>query len=163
MRSRPGRDGLEGLPLQMAIVAVVMAISSPIIYGGLRAYESSALENKVASEAGAMAELAKLLYIGGPGNAQALEVDLRGGLTSNVDYLLVGDVPGGAYESCIRYRIKGQAEKALLIEEPNTPLCGPGGEPLRLLEGTHRLMLECVSDGGAPRVEVRFAAESAKI
>ena len=163
MRARPGRDGLEGLPLQLAIVAVVMAISSPIIYGGLRAYEASKLEGQLGSEAGAVAELAKLLYIGGPGNAQALKVDLRGGLTASADYMLVGDVPGGAYESCLRYRVRGQAEKTLLVSGPNVPMRGPDGAPLRLLEGAHSLMLECVSGGVGTYVEVRFAAQSANI
>jgi hypothetical protein len=134
-----------------------MAISSPIIYGSLRAYEAAKLEGQMGSEASAIAELAKLLYVGGPGNAQQLTVDLRGGATSSADYMLVGDTPNGTYESCIRYRVKGQSEKTLLIESPNTPLRGAGDAPLKMLEGKHSLMLECRDGPLGQYVEVRYA------
>ena len=149
--------GLEGLPLKLAIVAVVMAISSPIIYGSLRAYEAAKLEGQMGSEASAIAEMSKLLYVGGPGNAQPLTVNLRGGVTSSAEYMLVGDVPNGTYESCIRYRVRGLAEKTLLIESPNIPLQGIGGVPLKMMEGKHSLMLECKDGTRGHYVEVRYA------
>jgi hypothetical protein len=157
MRLRPGIGGLEGLPLKIAIVAVVMAISSPIIYGSLRAYESAKLEGQMGAEASAIAELAKLLFIGGAGNAQQLTVKLRGGATSNVDYMLVGDTTNGTYESCIRYRVKGMAEKTLLVSSPNVPLRGADGAPLKILEGKHSLMLECKDGASGQYVEARYA------
>ena len=95
-----------------------------------------------------IAELANLLYIVGPGNVHQLAVNMRGGVTSSADYILVGDTPNGTYESCIRYRVKGLAERTLLIESPNVPLRGIGGAPLKMLEGKHSLMLEC-KDGAA--------------
>ena len=163
MRLRPGTDGLEGLPLKIAIVAVVMAISSPIIYGSLRAYEMGKLEGQMGSEASAIAELAKMLYLGGPGNAQQLTVNLRGGVTSSADYMLVGDTPDGTYESCILYRVKGMAEKTLLIESPNVPLRAEREAPLKMLEGRHSLMLECKVGAWGQYVEVRYAGWSANI
>ncbi|MFH0815608.1 MAG: hypothetical protein V1934_02155 [Methanobacteriota archaeon] len=157
MRIRPESGGLEGLPLKIAIVAVVVAISSPIIYGSLRTYEMAKLEGQMDTEASAIAELAKLLYVGGPGNVQQLIVNLRGGVTASADYMLVGDTPDGAYESCIRYRVKGLAERTLLVESPNVPLYGAGGTSFKMLEGKHVLVLECKGGVAGQYIEVRYA------
>lgn len=157
MSEQFGNRGLEGLPLKIAIVVIVMAISSPIIYGSLRAYEAAKLESQMGSEASAIAELAKLLYTGGPGNAQQLTVNLRGGVTSRSDYMEIGDVPNGTYASCIRYRVRGLAMKTLLIEGPNVPMRGSDGEPLRMFEGKHSLMLECKSVSCGQYIEVRYS------
>jgi hypothetical protein len=152
-----GKDGLEGMPLKLAIVAAVIAISTPIIYGGLRSYETAKLEGELESEACAIAEFAKMLYIGGPGNAGSIHLNLRGGVTAHVDYVLVGDEPGAPFESCIRYRVRGQPEKPLLVESPNVPLRGADGTAFELSEGAYDIVLECKASDGGPYVEVRRA------
>jgi hypothetical protein len=154
--SKPRFDsaGLEGLPLKLVIVAVIVGISTPIVYSGLHTYEKGKLDVQLRAEVGALADIARLVFSGGPGNAQIIEVDLSGGATSHVDYVLVGDVEGGAYQCCIRYRVKGSPEQSYLVEGPNVPLMSSAGAALKLLEGRHNVNLECKGSGASMYVEV---------
>jgi len=153
--------GLEGLPLQLTIVAIVLAISSPIIYNGFKAYETGKIEAQLGAEAGAIGDMAKLVYTGGVGNAQHLKVSLRGGATSHADYLLVGDNPGGPYQCCVRYRAEGSSEQSMVVKDPNVPMRSPQGGTLKLLEGNYDLMIECKSSANATYVEVRTGNQAA--
>lgn len=156
-RRKIDRSGLEGLPLKLTIVAITLAISSPIIYGGLATYERSKVEAQLRGEASAIADMAKLVYTGGPGNAQQLKVRLTGGMTAHADYILVGDLEGGNFTSCIRYKAKGSPEQTLLVSRPNVPMRSPDNLALKLVEGNYDIMVECKSGAGGAFVQVRVS------
>jgi len=155
-RRRFDRNGLEGMPLKLTIVAITLAISSPIIYIGLSTYEKSKVEAQLRGEASAIADMAKLVYTGGNGNEQQLKVKLSGGVTAHADYILVGDSNNGNYTSCVRYKAKGLPEQVMLVSQPNVPMRSPDGMALKLMEGKYDLMIECKSAGNGDYVEVRI-------
>jgi hypothetical protein len=149
------RNGLEGMPLKLTIVAITLAISSPIIYGGLSTYETSRVESQLRAEASAIADMVKLVFNGGRGNSQLLKVRLRGGMTAHADYILVGDSLGGNYTSCIRYKAKGLPEQTMLVSQPNIPMRSLDGLALKLTEGNYDLMVECKTCEEGDYVQVR--------
>src|SRR3989304_2070275 len=116
--------GIEGLPLQLLIVAIVMGITVPVVYAGLDAYDHGQVARRVEGEVLRLAHAAQQYAVAG-GGAETLELDFRGGSFTSVLYVWIGDRPGGAFPNVRRYRLEGGARR----EDPR-PRSGDVRNPL---------------------------------
>ncbi len=145
MSLRGDRRGIEGLPLQLLIVAVVAGITAPVVYAGLATYDRGQVESRVRGEVLRLTRAAQQYLIAG-GGAETLSLDLRGGTFTSVLYVTIGDAVGGPLASTVRYRLSGDTEETILVEKPTVPMAGPDDKPLSLLAGVYDLHLEVLGD-----------------
>lgn len=143
-----GRSGtIEGLPLQLIITMVVLAITIPLMFGGLKSYDRSRLETEINAQIEEFAASAQILLISGPGNSATVDFTAPSGGLNRLDYMMFGDVPGGNFSSVIRYRIAGHQEASVLLRDPNVPMADDSDKTLELMPGEYRLNIRCLSSG----------------
>lgn len=137
--------GVEGIPLKLIIVMVILAITIPATFKGLERYDRFQTENNLRSELDFLSANIKQIYLNGLGNAQDVDVDFRSGLMSKVEEIQIGDSVNGIW-SAIRYKLSYKNTEILLIKNPNIPMGYMiDGEflPLEIGAGKHTLHLEC--------------------
>ena len=141
-------DGLEGLPLQLIIVTILITatvVPSLLLF---EAYDRNNAETKILNELGFLAVRIQQVYLGGVGNAQTIEIELDGGFFSEVERVEIGDKPGGLWMT-IRYKLSERSEKIISTENPVVPMGVEEGDLMKSLvlsEGHHRLRLVARDD-----------------
>ncbi len=151
MGLRADPSGIEGLPLQLLIVAIVLGITVPVVYAGLDAYDRGQVRTRVEGELLRLTHAAQQYAVAG-GGAETLALDLRGGTFTTMEYAWIGDRPGGPFANVVRYRISGEGERAIVIERPTVSMSGPDGTTLVLGAGTVEIHLEVLDDSVVMRV-----------
>ncbi len=144
-RERPGRDGVEGLPLTLLVTMVVLAITIPLVFSSLRAYDRGRVEALVISEIDDFISSVQSIYISGPGNSVLVDFDLSAGAMTGIDYVMFGDSPGGNLSSVIRYKLNDAPEKLLAIVSPNVPMTSNESAALVIMPGANSIKAECAS------------------
>lgn len=139
---RADANAVEGLPLQLMIMAIVVAVSVPPIFAGLAASERQHLEMRVREEAYRVIGAAQSFYIAG-GGSEVLEIDLTGLLTVSVEYVRFGGNGGNA--TVAFYRLTGDPERAI-VPRPAVPMSGADGRPFVLGAGLHHVRVELVDE-----------------
>ncbi|MBA3046513.1 MAG: hypothetical protein KKH41_08255 [Candidatus Thermoplasmatota archaeon] len=147
--SNPGRfrhdeSAVEGLPMTLIISMVILAITVPLIFGSLRAYDRGRVEAELTTEIDNFISMAQLVYTSGPGNSAVVEFNAVGGSMTQIDYIHFGDEIGGELASTIRYRLQGQQEKIYAITSPNVPMLSAEYTAFQLSSGTHIVLVECI-------------------
>ena len=137
--------GVEGIPLKLIIVVVILAITIPATWKGLEIYDRSQTENNLRTEIDFLAAHIKQVYLNGIGNAQDVKVDFKDGMMTTIDWIKVGDSVEGVWSS-IKYKLSHKTSDFILIKNPNIPIGNVSdGEigPLKLGAGAHTIHLEC--------------------
>ncbi len=165
--SQNSRASVEGLPLQLIITAVVLAITIPLMFGALQTYDKSKVENEIRSEIDEFISTVQLVYVSGPGNRAVIEFHVSNGAFTGIDYLKFGDEPGGNNYSVIRYRINGMQEVSTVLKSPNVPMISVEGNELTLMPGQYEIIVECLThetdlngDGLAPDNFIQLSLSS---
>jgi hypothetical protein len=156
---RHDRRAVEGIPLKLIIVAVILAITVPAAWYLFGIYDAAQTEERLKSELGRLEVSAKEVYAGVsgrfsggiwiPGSSMRTEVDFRGGVFATIEYVKIGGKLGAADCSYtkIHYKLSSQPDAVLVIEDPNVPITskaagGSGSGTLVLQKGTYSLFLE---------------------
>ncbi|MFP3871725.1 MAG: hypothetical protein ACOC55_01285 [Candidatus Natronoplasma sp.] len=131
-------SALEGLPLQLMIIVLVLAIGVPAVYTSMRYYDTQNVIQKVENQVEFIEQKAKMLYTYGAGNSDVIKVDLEPGVFREVEYM---ELCNETFRDMIRWKIDdGQTGMHFLGD--NISLVSGSDEPLRLGSGTHQLRLE---------------------
>ncbi len=128
---------LEGLPLQLLIIMVVLAIGLPVVYTSLTYYDTQNVIQRVENQVEYIEEKAKMMRAYGPGNSDVITVDLEPGIFSGVRYLELGN---RTFVNLIRWEVDGGHTGLHTVE--SIPLVSEAGEAMILGSGTHRLRME---------------------
>jgi hypothetical protein len=136
---------VEGIPLKLIIIVVILAITIPITFKGLESYDRTQTERNLRSELEFLSTTIKQVYLNGMGNAVDVEVDLADGMMTKIENVQIGDTLDGIYSS-IRYKLNYKSTEFMVIKNPNIPV-GRYSEsefgPLILGSGKHTIHLEC--------------------
>ncbi len=116
----------------------------PAILGGLNVYEMNHASLQAEQAIDAIVRAAQAFYIAG-GGAEDVRVDLSGGITAKVEYVLIGDRADGPRAPSAAYKVTGLQE-ALVLSDPPVPMVGDEG-PLRLGPGVHTVRVSFDGDG----------------
>jgi type II secretory pathway pseudopilin PulG len=122
------------LPLRLLVSAIVVGVTAPAVVSGLSAVETAQASERAAAAVDALVRAAQDFYLAG-GGAQAIPVDLGGGVTVRVESVTIGDAPGGPRATTAAYTLSGQPP-VFLRTDPPVPMAGDAG-PLRLGAGAH--------------------------
>jgi hypothetical protein len=139
------KKGVEGIPLKLIIVLLIMAITIPITWRGLETYDRAQTENNLRSELEFLSTNIKQVYLSGVGNAKEVEVDFDNGIMTKIDWIEIGDSVSGLW-STIRYKLGFKGREFIIIKDPNVPLGNlSDGDigPLILGAGKQKIRLEC--------------------
>jgi|SRR5437867_1466513 len=132
------------LPLRVLVSAVVVGLTVPAILSGLSAYEAGQISVRVEQGIDVIVRAAEDFYLAG-GGAQTIRVDLDGGATIHVEYVLLGDAAGGPRATTASYKLTGQPV-VFIRSNPPVPMEGEEG-PLRLGPGRHTVRVSFEGEG----------------
>ncbi len=144
-RFKKDQNGVEGIPLQLIIILVILAITIPIIFKGLESYDRAQTEGNLRSEIEFLSLNIKQVYLNGMGNAVDVEVDFANGMMTKIEMVQIGDSLDGIYSS-IRYKLNYKGTEFMVIKDPNIPIgnfIDSQFGPLILGPGKHTIHLEC--------------------
>src|SRR3972149_6646132 len=112
------------LPLRLLVSAAVVGLTAPAVLGGLAAYEAGHASLQASQAIEAVVRAAQAFYLAGDG-AEDVRVDLGGGGTrgargggvpARVEYVAIGDAPGGPRAPSAAYKVSGQPEVFVLAD-----------------------------------------------
>ncbi|MCK4443036.1 MAG: hypothetical protein KAW09_00730 [Thermoplasmata archaeon] len=135
------RNGIEGLPLKLLITAVVMGISIPAVLAAWSNVEKVQTENSLRSEINYLILRIRQVHRAGPGNSVTVDVNLDSGMFTSIEHVLVGDGLQSQWRSTIRWKLGGESEQVIPIDD-GIPVVGNDGKAFRLTEGHSSLYLE---------------------
>ncbi|MEF8873652.1 MAG: hypothetical protein V5A88_03150 [Candidatus Thermoplasmatota archaeon] len=131
---------LEGLPLQLLIIMVVLAIGIPAVYTSVMYYDTQNMIQKVENQVEYIEEKAKMMRAYGPGNSDVITVDLEPGMFRDVQYLELGN---RTFTNLIQWKIEGGHTGLHTVGDIS--LISRSGEAMRLGSGSHQLRMESKS------------------
>lgn len=148
---------LEGMPLKLLIMSLLVSMTAPAVMGSLEGYERSLARSEMVSEANRLARMAEEVLSAGEGNRRSITLELP---TAMSRYGMAMEV-GGSIDSTSMYSIRCLEEdlvfSTIVLDDPPVRTITKGGPPLTLDAGTISLMLECARIEGrlCVLVEVR--------
>lgn len=138
----------------MLVTMVVLAITIPLVFSSLRAYDRGRVEATIISEIDEFVSSVQSIYISGPGNSVLVDFDLSPGAMTGIDYVMFGDSPGGNLSSVVRYKLNGAPERLLAIVSPNVPMTSNESAALTIMSGGYSIKAECASVAGPEGTKV---------
>lgn len=154
-----GKDvrGLEEMPLQLMIVAIILAITVPMIFDALGEFSEDQVESNIEEEVRKIITAVKLSYSSGVGTSIPVSVSFSDGVLCSIEYIRLGDALNSTYESIVRFKITDQPRTYIPVE-PYVPMTNQqdGGEsgPLVLGSGSYRLHAVHEQRGGKDVVNI---------
>lgn len=147
------RRGLEGLPLKLMIVALLIALSAPAVLGSVEGFERSATRAALQAEASSLVAIAQEAFQAGEGNRRTATIEVPGNGNDRLALAIGGD--GEKTESLsVRCLQEDQIVSTIMLDHPMVRLHAPGDVPLVLGPGKHDLLLSCVMSKGNLFVDV---------
>ncbi len=137
---RLGEDerGLEGLPLQLLIIALVLSLGLPVVYSSIRYHDTQRVLQDLEEQAVFIGEKARQIYLHGEGNSDVLTLQLEDGIFHEIEFF---EITNGTYRNQIQWKLRRGSGGRHFVRD-NFPLISEK-TPLRLGRGEHRIRLEC--------------------
>lgn len=120
--------GVEGIPLKLVITMVILAISLPLMFTWLHAYDGSQLRASLQATVSRLTQYAESAYAN-PESRRCVEVDVPTGTFVRPKHVRIGGAQGFSRES-IAYQVEGESEFATTVA---FPLNGTDGGSLFLV------------------------------
>jgi hypothetical protein len=137
------KRGLEGMPLKLLIVSLMISMSAPVVLSSMGAFQARTSESLALSAAERIRETITATYVSGPGNHRVMDSPLTddkciieiGGDLTRTESMVIKIVHGGAVEH-------------VYLSEPAIRVTSADGRPFQLTAGMAKLSFTCVSDNG---------------
>jgi hypothetical protein len=136
-------EAIEGMPLKLMIIALVMAITVPLIFAALRSFDASRVENELVAEINDFIATVQTIYTSGPGNSAVIDFEATGGSFADVEKVIFGDALGGQMRSVVRYQLRNGMETPIVAESPNVPMSTENNTALEIGAGNYQIKAEC--------------------
>lgn len=121
------QSGVEGIPLKLVLTMVVLAISLPLMFTWLHAYDGSQLRSSLQATVSRLTQYAESAYAN-PESRRCVEVNMPTGTFVRPRHVRIGGDQGFNRES-IAYQVEGEGETATTL---SFPLNGTNGGSLYL-------------------------------
>jgi hypothetical protein len=137
------RRGLEGMPLKLLIVSLMISLSAPVVLSSLGTFQARTSESMALSAAERIKETITATYLSGPGNHRVIDsplgdekctIEIGGDLTSTESMV-------------IRVLHDGGADRVYL-SDPAVRVTSADGHPFQLTSDMASLSFTCVSGNG---------------
>jgi len=138
------RRALEGLPLKLMIVALILSLSFPLFMSMLEDFDENLIEQKVKTEVERLHSAALSCYFSGPGNVRIMEA---GSLSLHESFFMeIGGDLNSTHSRSIRYLAGDGATITSYLDEVPVRLSTQDSDSLRIQGWPYTIRMECVSD-----------------
>lgn len=138
------RRGLEGLPLKLLIMSLLLSLAAPAVLGSLDSFERSTARSHLTSEASRLAGELEELRSAGEGNRRTLTVSLPASLSAYSMALEIGGEVGNVSSLIIRCSSQDVVFYTAVLDDPPARMTSSEGKTLRLEAGEHHVSAECL-------------------
>ncbi|MDW5563484.1 MAG: hypothetical protein SA339_09685 [Methanomassiliicoccus sp.] len=137
------RRALEGLPLRLLIMSLLVSLTVPVVMGSVESYERSTARSMLVSASEHLLSTVEETMSAGEGNRRIIVLTLPW----SVDRYLLALEVGGELERpssmTIRCTCDGLPFATMVPEDPPARMTSSDMRTLRLVGGEHRLSVEC--------------------
>jgi len=144
---RKDRRGIEGLPLRLMIVALLISLTLPFVLSTMGSVTSTMVQDKAAETVEGLAMTIERMARDGPGNVRLVEMpsDLPIGI-----FIIIGGGEGSGESMRITWSVDGEFRHRYLLD---AVVLTRDGEPLRLVAGDSVRLICPPNDWGTVRAE----------
>lgn len=138
------RRGVEGVPLKLMLVALILSLSTPVVISTMERYQGSIGDALLAAEGERLAAAVAEVYSAGEGNIRKVALDLP--VDGRDAHLEVGG--NGTSAMAIRCCSEGRLVRTIYLTEPPIRMLTSDGSLLSLGPGKVDVVLEAVLTDG---------------
>ncbi|MFQ6106500.1 MAG: hypothetical protein ACE5QF_02775 [Thermoplasmata archaeon] len=128
------------LSTNMLVMAVVAAISIPMVFSAFETYDRLRVENDLLSEISRFVSIS-LVYFDAGGGQTHITIRLQDGVVQHLDFVEFGGPPDSSLSASIRYRFQGEDVVHYLLDEYRLRMTA-GDDALKLTSGTWTIRIE---------------------
>ncbi len=137
------RRGLEGLPLKLLIMSLLLSLTVPAVLGSMESFERSTARSQLTAEALRLGNLVEEVRSAGEGNRRSLSISLPSSLSKFSMVMEIGGEVRNASSLSIRCSSDGRVFSTQVLDDPPARMTSVSFSTLRLEAGEHRLTAEC--------------------
>ncbi|MDH7507952.1 MAG: hypothetical protein QHH00_00945 [Methanomassiliicoccales archaeon] len=141
------RNGLEGLPLKLMIIFLILSLTAPILFENAEYYDTLVIEKQLLVEAEKIRRTAYSAYLSGPGNTRTIEVEVPKGTFGQVSRLEFGGSLNDSASLTIKCFINGVLCGTIVLDNPKIVIVSDSGQPITIENGGTKLSLSCAEIG----------------
>ncbi|MEM3492996.1 MAG: hypothetical protein QXD15_01390 [Thermoplasmata archaeon] len=135
---------LEGLPLKLTIIGIVLGISIPLIFGAFISYDKFNTEQQLRNELYILANAAKKVYLGNVNSSDVVKLHINEGFFTKIEYIKIGGaLDDKINRTSIVYKLTNLGEGKIVITDPNINMTSEDNKSLTLGRGLYTLILTC--------------------
>ncbi len=148
------RNGIEGLPLRLMVVALLISLTLPVALGTLQGFQEQAQVRagmRIARDIGSAATSA---YMGGEGNVRIIKLDWPEGQQATALRLRLAGPVGSLLSTRLDVIVNGEVSAQHFLSDPLVHLVSEDQERLEVDPFCDELRLSCVVKAGCMWVQV---------
>ena len=137
------RRGLEGMPLKLLIVSLLISLSAPIVLSSMSSFQTKTSVSEALSAAEQIRETITATYLSGPGNHRVIDSPL----SDNKCTIEIGGDLNRTESMVIKVLHDGGVDR-IYLSDPAVRVTTVKGLPFQLTSGTAMLTFTCISGNG---------------
>ena len=137
------RRGLEGMPLKLLIVSLLISLSAPIVVSGMATFQARTSESQAMNAAEQIRQMITATYLSGPGNHRIMDSPL----SDDKCTIEIGGDLNMTESMAIKVMHDGGTER-IYLSDPVVRVTTLDKKPFHLTVGMAGLSFTCVSDNG---------------
>jgi hypothetical protein len=145
---------LEGLPLRLMIVLLLISISLPIFINTYHHYTCALSSEAIEAEMERLESAAISVFLGGPGSKRTVDLHLPTGSEAQTIMIEIGGKCGSAQARSLRYHV-GDVSGTKFIEDLPIDITSAEGDSIIITAPGAKLILECLQDETGSWIEAR--------
>jgi len=141
------RRALEGMPLKLMIMALVISLAAPAVWGALSSFQDNVVESSLRTEAERLAAAMTDTLLAGEGNVRTIQVSLPGSAARGDGHISLGG-ESATDQMSVRCWLDGRRTFTAWATDPPARAIAQGGE-LTIGPGETTVVLSCVREDGS--------------
>jgi hypothetical protein len=154
-RTHEDSRALEGFPLKLMIVLLLVSISFPVFINTYHHFTYALSTEAIEAEMERVESAAISVFLGGPGSIRTVELHLAKGSEAQTATIEIGGKCGTAQARCLRYQV-GEISGTKFIQDLPIDITSPDGDPIIIAAPGAKLVLECLHNETGSWIEARF-------
>ncbi|MCQ5375699.1 MAG: hypothetical protein NO474_03775 [Methanomassiliicoccales archaeon] len=138
------KNGLEGLPLKLMIIFLILSLTMPILIENAEYYDTLVIEKNLIMEAEKIRKGAYSVYLSGPGNLRTIDVEIPKGTFGQLCRLEFGGGMNDSASLMIKCFINDDLCGTIILENPRISIISNSDRPIVIENDGIKLALSCV-------------------
>ncbi len=151
---RLDRTGLEGLPLKLLIVFLLLSISFPTVLESMQYHDRVVSEELLEREAEKIKHAVYAAYLSGAGNVRSVAIDIASSYTGTRPSIEIGGEPNTTEAMTIRCFVGDVLRRTIYVNEPMITMTSPSKGAEVIVPPGGEVRISCVEELGQLRVIV---------